>query len=152
MAFPWAIAALAAAAGGGLASAFGKKDTKINKGYSISSSQKKLFEALTNKAQAGLNQGAYRPYPGATTRLGPTGNEQAIFDKLPQLLARIGGGQGGMNQAMQTASRPPNPQGAQPQAPGQTPGAEEEPTIAEIIHKGQTNIISKILKAVSVGR
>lgn len=145
MPFPFAIAALAAAAGGGLASAFGKKDTKIKTGSSLSSLQKPLFKSLAGKAQAGIDQ-PFRPYPGASTRLAPTANEQAVFSKLPQLLARMGQGGGGMNQAMQTAGQPPNPQGSQP------PGTEEEPTIAEIIHKGQTNIISKILKAVSVGR
>jgi hypothetical protein len=142
--FDFGLAAMIASAVGGGMSAFGKKKTGIQTGSSLSGTQKKLFKGLAGMAQEGIDQ-PFRPYAGATQRLAPNANEQAVFNRIPELLAQSGRGKGMMSQAMQTAGKPPNAQGTQP-------GTAEEPSIAEIIHKGQTSIISKILQAVQVGR
>lgn len=100
-------------------------------------------QALTSEVLRGAigKMGTFRPYPGATQRVAPTGGERAAFGQAESMIGKLG--------------QPPQLTSSQAtgvsKAKERMGGTQAEQSIAEIIQGGNASIISKILKTLNAG-
>ena len=113
----------------------GAAGTSMKRISTLDPQQSQLYQMLSSRAMQGQN---YRPYPGKTVRTSPTSNEQGIFDRIPSMMNKIGSNQQPANAG---AARQAAGAGVQKQAQK----SQSMQDVPDIINKGQSQIISKIL-------
>lgn len=126
-----------AAGGAGIASSFMGGDAEIKTEPTMTKLQSLLMRSLMREGLGSLQD--YKPYPGATRRLGPTQGEKGVFGAGQGMLSRIQGRQQQGGQGQQGQQRGAGGAGAKPNVD----------SMAEILEGGFHSMLSKILASLN---